>query len=260
MKLTSKIKFLNALGLFNIIRSLYYGLDTLNADILKFYQGFIREGDLCFDVGANIGRKTDIFLKLGARVVAVEPNPECFKFLEWKYRRRKNVILVPHALDAESGRKEMFVCEANALSSLSPDWIRACREDGRYAEFHWDKKITIETTTLEELIRIYGKPIFCKVDVEGYELNVIKGLQQPIPAVSLELAPESLNQIIACLRRLAELGKIMCNYTGGERAVKFELPQWLSWEKMIEFLLALPKGRVFGELYVQCNHENRLMS
>lgn len=42
-----------------------------------FILDFIDEGDFVFDVGANIGGKTDIFRRKGARVLCIEPQPDC---------------------------------------------------------------------------------------------------------------------------------------------------------------------------------------
>ncbi|HBR15622.1 MAG TPA: hypothetical protein DD723_08835 [Candidatus Omnitrophica bacterium] len=109
MKTVTKARILNALGLFNIVRSVSYQRDLSNPGILNFYKNFIKKDSLCFDVGANIGRVTDVLLHLGARVIAVEPNPECVRYLRSKYRLNKRVIVVSGALDAVVGRKKLYL-------------------------------------------------------------------------------------------------------------------------------------------------------
>ena len=105
MKTITKIRLLNSLKLFNPLRSLYYRLQILDPKIMAFYSPFIKKNDLCFDIGANVGRKTDIFLKLGARVIAVEPQPECIHFLQKKYRFDTRVTLVAKAVDSTRSGK-----------------------------------------------------------------------------------------------------------------------------------------------------------
>ena len=175
MKTITKIRLLNSLKLFNPLRSLYYRLQILDPKILAFYSRFIKKNDLCFDIGANVGRKTDIFLKLGARVVAVEPQPECIHFLQKKYRSNARVTLVGKAVDSDIGEKNIYLSEVNSLSSLSVDWIKASQLSERCDGVTWGKQIKVETTTLDELIKRYGQPHFCKIDVEGYELPALKG-------------------------------------------------------------------------------------
>ena len=87
----------------------------------SFYRKFIVDGDLCFDIGANIGNRTRIFLSLGAKVVAVEPQKECAKFLELRFGKKIN--LVKCALGKSDGEGVMFISETSEISSLSKDWI-----------------------------------------------------------------------------------------------------------------------------------------
>jgi len=251
MKVSTKIRLLNSFGVYNIARSLYYQLEIRNPTLLNFYSSFIKKDSLCFDVGANIGRKTDVFLKLGARVVVIEPHPECLNFLRFKYRFNKNVIIINKALNCKNGRQEMYICESNALSSLSEEWIQRSKKSERAASFTWNKSITVETTTLDELIKIYGQPQFCKIDVEGYEINVLKGLSQPLPMLSLELAPEGMKMIYECIEYLTKLGSPSYNYTRWEGATEFMLAEWLPPAKMLELLKNKEVGPQYGELYVQ---------
>ena len=129
MKTLTQIRILNSLKLFDVLRSFYYGLESKNSKVLNFYGQFIKKGDLCFDIGANIGRKIDIFLNLGANVIAVEPNPQCVNFLKWKYKNNPNITIMPVALDRQESQKDIYLCEVNSLSSLSKDWIDSRSEE-----------------------------------------------------------------------------------------------------------------------------------
>jgi FkbM family methyltransferase len=216
--------------------------------ILAFWQQFVRPGDLCFDIGANIGARVKILRALQGRVVAVEPQPECLRILQSAYETDPNVIVVAKALGEGEGTAEMAVSDAWTLSSLSPEWIAAVKHSGRFADYTWDKKIAVPVTTLDRLIQEHGKPAFIKIDVEGYEAPVVRGLSQPVRYLSLEFTPEFLDSTFQCINHLSSLGEIRLNYAS---ETNFLMDEWTTSAKIMETLSALRKNHhVYGNLYV----------
>lgn len=216
----------------------------------EFYAQFIRPGDLCFDVGANLGDRTAIFLALGARVVAVEPQSRCRRQLARRFRGQARVTLVPAALGAAPGTAQMNVSEADTLSSLSPEWIASVKASGRFAGYDWNRTETVPVTTLDRLIAEHGRPRFCKIDVEGFEAEVLSGLTRPLEVVSFEFTPEYLRAALTCVRRLASLGRVRFNYSVGE-SMTLALPEWVAAEPMQTTLSILPDPSVFGDVYAR---------
>jgi 16S rRNA A1518/A1519 N6-dimethyltransferase RsmA/KsgA/DIM1 with predicted DNA glycosylase/AP lyase activity len=99
---------------------------------IAFYSQFIKKGDLCFDIGANVGNRTDTFLKLGAKVVAVEPQPDCLAVLNSQFAEVENVTIIPCAVDASVGQSYINVGSSSTLSTMSDEWIDSMKKSGRF--------------------------------------------------------------------------------------------------------------------------------
>src|SRR5262245_44693094 len=88
-----------------VMRSLriYYGDRRHRAAMDHLYGQFVRPGDLVFDVGAHVGDRIGVFRRLGARVVAVEPQPALVKTLRLIYGRDRAVTIEPVAVGLSPG-------------------------------------------------------------------------------------------------------------------------------------------------------------
>lgn len=216
---------------------------------LKFYSQFVKKENLCFDIGANYGNRSEIFLKLGAKVVAVEPQPLPNKFLKRKFKDQ--IIIDNRAIGSEDGNAKMFISSASTLTSLSSEWIDMVKEN-RFKKATWNNQIEVKVTTLDNLINQYGTPNFCKIDVEGYELEVLKGLSKSIEYISFEFTfPEFVDKAIKCLNHLSTLGKIMCNYSQGEK-MELGLREWVSPNIFIDSLNEFSdRGIIDGDIYIK---------
>ncbi len=215
---------------------------------MSFYKQFINSGDLCFDVGANIGNRTKVFLTLGARVVSVEPQKECAKMLKLKFGNK--ISLVNSALGQKDDEGVIYIGESSAISSLSKDWIESISAS-RFKGKKWKQQERVKITTLDKLIAIHGSPQFCKIDVEGYEEEVLKGLSKKIPYLSFEYAvPEKITGISNCFSELARIGKFVCNYTIGEK-MEFKLKDWVDPKDLLNNINNISAQQPFGDIYVK---------
>ncbi len=215
----------------------------------SFYAAFVEPGDLVFDVGANVGNRTKIFVRLGARVVAVEPQPACAAVLARAFRGNRSVTIAEEAVGATAGSAEMKVSDAPTISSMSTEWIDAVRSSGRFASHRWGRTITVRVATLDGLIARHGVPAFIKVDVEGFEREVMMGLSRAVGALSFEFTPEFAEPGFACLARLEEVGFRGFNYSAGE-AMSLDMPRWVGAGELRRRLEALRGDSVaFGDVY-----------
>jgi FkbM family methyltransferase len=245
------------LGLYGSLRAAKSRMDRLKPRNIRhrslsreFYRQFFAPGDLVFDVGANVGSRTEVFLDLGARVIAVEPQPPCQEVLTRLFGRNNRFKLVPEALGAQSGEAQMFVGDALVLSTLSPGWVSKMRESKRFGEFEWNKEATVQVRTMDSLVAEQGEPAFCKIDVEGFELEVIKGLTRPLNALSLEVASEHADAIIAAFDRLDGLGKYEYNYSVSE-SMAMSMDCWVDGAQIRKYIRYGLGPNIFGDVYAR---------
>jgi FkbM family methyltransferase len=198
---------------------------------LDFFRQFIPRGALVFDIGANQGWYTNSFLELGARVVAVEPIPE---FAEGIARRHGSRVAVETvALGESEGRTDLRVGRLHVHSSLAPRWIEIVKEAG--GERWGEAAISVDVTTLDQLIARHGIPHFTKIDVEGYEPEVLAGLSQALPNLSFEAQSRAPALASECIERLAELGQYEFNLSPGVE-LRLALDSWVSGKRIGEEL------------------------
>ncbi|MET7750473.1 FkbM family methyltransferase [Micromonospora sp. NPDC005367] len=235
----------------SIRRSLevYYGDPAREAAMDAFYARFARPGDLVFDIGAHVGDRVGSFRRLGARVIAVEPQPPCTRALRAIYSGDREVTVVEAVCGAEAGRVSFNVNSANpTISTVSPHFIRAADGAAGWEEERWDARIDVASTTLDELIAEYGVPAFVKIDVEGYEDEVLAGLGRPLPALSFEFTTIERAVAQRCLRRLTALGFQAFNLAVGD-TMALASPQWMAAPRMAAYLRSLPYEVNSGDVY-----------
>lgn len=206
------------------------------------YSQFIRSGDLCFDIGANIGAKSEAMLSLGAKVISVEPQPELVRELRARffYYGVRSVI-VQSAIGDSLGKASLHLRDIPSHASLENDW------QGQVVG-----ELTVDVTTLDELIKRFGVPKFCKIDVEGYELKVLRGLSQPIETISIEYHTDDKCVTMAreCIELLGKFGSMKLNFTA-ERASGLLLNDWMDAS---DFAVKFPEcvqPNPFGDIIIR---------
>ena len=218
--------------------------------ISDFYKGFVKPGDLCFDIGANIGERTDIFLNLGANVVCVEPQRDCIKILRSKYRHNSRVEIVDGGLSSQPGKMTLSICkDINTISTFSEKW-----KTGRFSSYHWDEQYDVRVITMDQVVEKYGVPDFCKIDVEGFEIEVLKGLSSPIRLLSFEFTREFIHDAQMCMEHLESLGKVEYNFALGDNLMSnpgLEINNWVTKELLLQKIDNISFTLLWGDIYAR---------
>ncbi|GAB3063163.1 FkbM family methyltransferase [Micromonospora schwarzwaldensis] len=238
-----------------ITRSLaiYHGQPAKHRRARQLYGRFLGPGDLGFDIGAHVGGRVRTWRRLGARVVAVEPQPDCLRVLRLAFGRDDDVVVEPVAVGARPGRARLELSSATpTVSTMSSAWIDSVTADPSFAGVRWDRSVEVPVVTLDDLVARHGVPAFCKVDVEGFEGDVLAGLSRPVRALSFEYLPPAHDAALAVLDQVERLGAggYRYNYSPVE-TMRFAADEWLDAAGLVRLLETYrPAGRS-GDVYAR---------
>jgi FkbM family methyltransferase len=228
---------------------IYYGDRERMRRMSALYRRFCKPGELVFDIGAHVGDRIAAFQRIGCRVVAVEPQPAAFRFLRAVYGRRNGVMLVPAAVSDRPGTLALRLNLANpTVSTASGAFIHAAQGASGWEGQAWEEVVEVPAVTLDALIAVHGMPAFAKIDVEGFELDVLNGLSHPLAALSFEFTTIQREVAEACVARLATLGAYRFNIALGE-SQELSFAASISADEMTAHLRTLPHAANSGDVY-----------
>ena len=215
----------------------------------RLHGGLVRRGDLVFDIGAHVGDRVASFQRLGARVVAVEPQPALVKLLKLFYGRRADVSIEAVAVGRIAGSTSLMINPDNpTVSTASAEFVSAARDAPGWEGQRWTRSVAVPVITLDALIDKYGTPAFIKIDVEGFEQEALLGLTRAVKALSFEFTIIQRDVARACIERCIALGFTRFNAALGESQTLVN-DQWVGGEAIARWLAGLPSEANSGDIY-----------
>lgn len=227
----------------------YYDDVARNARLDALTSRFVVDGDLAFDIGSHVGDRISALRRAGARVVALEPQPLCATAIRRIYAGDASVTVVEAACGATEGKLPLKVNSSNpTVSTLSDSFVASAADADGWREQVWDTTIDVPVTTLDALIARYGVPAFVKIDVEGFEADVLAGLSVSLPALSFEFTTINRDVAVASIQQVMALGGYSFNAALGETH-ELVFPTWVSADEAIAYVTDIPHEANSGDFY-----------
>lgn len=176
--------------------------------------------NLIFDIGYYDGGMSKAFLDIypDAKIVAVEPNIES---INKSTLNDKITILNYAASSVDNQIVKLYIGDVGPVSTINEFW----RHSGRFANMYTNgREVEVRTVTLDTLIDKFGKPDYIKIDAEGHELDIIKGLTQNVPLISFEWTAEDFEtKTIPLVEELARINMAKFAFTYEDKMIDGQL-------------------------------------
>ncbi|KPF55277.1 FkbM family methyltransferase [Rhizobium sp. AAP116] len=237
---------------FGLARSLvvYYGQPWRRSALRQFYASIVKPGDLVFDIGAHVGSRSSTLLKLGAKVVAVEPQPAFADFIENRFAGALTGF-ERVAVGRTAGQIDLLISSRHpTVTSISSRFVETVKQSKGFSQVVWDRKVTVPMVTLDHLVAKYGMPAFCKIDVEGAEAEILYGLSKPMPLIAFEYIPAMPSVASNAIDRLMGIGSYRFNRVVGEQH-RFVSDRWKSADELLVELSQMPPEAQSGDVYAR---------
>lgn len=211
----------------------------------------VEPGGRVFDVGSHVGDRVGALRRAGATVLCLEPQPMCAEAIRHIYAGDAGVVVVEAACGAQVGQMTLRTNSANpTVATLSSEFIKAARDADGWREQTWEDLIMVPVLTLDELIARHGPPEFAKIDVEGFEAEVLRGLTTPIASLSFEFTTIQRSVAFDCVAQLERLGAYRFNVSLGETH-KLEFVEWTEAHRIRDYIKSLPHWANSGDIYAR---------
>jgi len=157
---------------------------------------------ILIDIGANRGLYADANAASYDQCILVEANPELSMFLLEKYKGNEKMV-IENKIVSNKTNETFYISNADTISTVDREWVSNSRFSQNYS---WRPVEGLPTCSIDTLVQTYGTPSFLKVDVEGYEYNVILSMTQKYCPLAFEWAEEKKEEILLTLKYLHSLG------------------------------------------------------
>jgi FkbM family methyltransferase len=185
------------------------------------------------DVGANHGLYTDANINKFSHFILVEANPLLYQELIEKYKSFPNITVI-HAIASNKPSETFYVSNADQISTVDTDWITKSRFSKNYT---WRPLHGIKTIPLDKIVELFPTIERIKIDVEGYEYNVLQSLHKKVPTLCFEWAEEKKEELLLSIQYVKDLG-YQYFHVQYEDKYAYEVPsdQWVDFNTLHHLL------------------------
>ena len=217
----------------------------------RFYRQFVNSGDFVIDIGANVGLKTRALLALGARVLAVEPNPICLEQLKQQNAvalAEQKLFVEQVAVGSKGGQLTLHLNPSDYTTATGSLLFLSSTEG---AGSIYTSTLEVSVVTADELIAAHGSPSFIKIDAEGMDFEVLKGLHFRPRYLSFEFNrnPRLWSTLPRCIEEVARLGFAKANFTGSGTPSLW-LKDWVPIGEIEKAIAEAENPEGFGDVLV----------
>lgn len=229
-----------------------HGIPFGKKRLKKFYSELIEPGNLCYDIGAGLGNRTEAWSALGAQVICVEPQSDRMSYIEKRVLGNHNIFTVRKAIGNENRMTIMHVNDALPIGAgtLTEGEVRAAISEGDSFSEKWDKQEPVEIITLDDLIKVHGLPDFCQINAKGYEVEILKGLSQSIKGIAFGYLTHAPSYALECIARLEKLGDYECKWVY-QGDTEFAAQKWITPVAMRTVLRGFHQHERSGDIYAR---------
>jgi FkbM family methyltransferase len=157
--------------------------------------------------------------------------------LKQRFSHNGKVTIIAKGVGNRDETAQMTIFDdSSAYNTFSSKWVEALGGATPWRPNKTVRRVVqVPMTTLDTLIDLHGVPNYIKVDVEGYELQVIKGLSRPVPLLSVECnLPEFSEETKDIIRDLSKLSsRALYNFATTEPPLTFDSRSWLPPDEMM---------------------------
>jgi len=228
---------------------------TILPYITNFYAGFIYPEMKIIDVGANVGNYSKVFVNCGAQVIGIEPQQYCQNLLKARFLNNKHFKLIPKASGSKISIAKIHKTQSHTIASMNPNWIEHVKKTNRFSGENWNTMEEVTVTTLDTIINDNFLPNYIKIDVEGFELEVLKGLTKAVDYISFEITlPETKNMAIDCVNEICRIGNYVFAIPNNNQLADITI--WQTKQQIMELLETLSQSSTSVSSDIFCKKVN----
>lgn len=185
------------------------GAKNLSLDLEELVQKYQVKIKGLIHVGAHYGQEYEIYQKLGiANLIFFEPLPQNFEILKTHVGEKAKLFQL--ALGNENKKVKMYIESAN--NGMSSSILKPQKHLEQYPQIVFDQEEIVEMVRLDDFLSEKENYNFLTIDVQGYELEVLKGTQETLASISGILTEVNRDELYSNCAQVEQLDDFLARF------------------------------------------------